>query len=280
MHTLVIDTSFGSTVGFVDHTPIIDEDSRSHVEHLQTNIALAAKQAGITPQQIERIVVGIGPAPYTGLRAGIVAAKALAIATGAQVLGQDDLTPNVAMMRMAHQKDARVADVDFLAEVPAAQTDGKHVYATLSVNDARRKQLYFTLIVDEYSNEGAQTVLIDMDIDAADNIAVRVNDAIAKYCDEHAGVEVSVDVAGHGAAKYAASWQNIAKLGVVIDHSVLDCGAAGLATFAACAEQDVDSSNEANAVRDVEPLYLRRPDVSVPNPLKHVLNHGGVKSHE
>ena len=30
----------------------------------------------------------------------------------------------------------------------------------------------------------------------------------------------------------------------------------------------------------VEPLYLRRPDVSVPNPLKHVLNHAGADKTE
>lgn len=48
------------------------------MEKLQVNIARAVEEAGLTPADIEEIVVGIGPAPFTGLRAGIVAAKALA----------------------------------------------------------------------------------------------------------------------------------------------------------------------------------------------------------
>ena len=76
--TLVIDTSFGSTVGIVGREPIVETDSRTHVEKLQVNIARAVEEAGLTPADIEEIVVGIGPAPFTGLRAGIVAAKALA----------------------------------------------------------------------------------------------------------------------------------------------------------------------------------------------------------
>ena len=74
--TLVIDTSFGSTVGIVGREPIVETDSRTHVEKLQVNIARAVEEAGLTPADIEEIVVGIGPAPFTGLRAGIVTAKA------------------------------------------------------------------------------------------------------------------------------------------------------------------------------------------------------------
>lgn len=82
MQTLVIDTSYGSTVGMVGHDPIVETDSRTHVEKLQVNIATTVEQAGLKPENIDRIIVGIGPAPFTGLRAGIVAAKALAFATG------------------------------------------------------------------------------------------------------------------------------------------------------------------------------------------------------
>ncbi len=88
MQTLVIDTSYGSTVGMVGHDPIVETDSRTHVEKLQVNIATTVEQAGLKPENIDRIIVGIGPAPFTGLRAGIVAAKALAFATGAQLIGR------------------------------------------------------------------------------------------------------------------------------------------------------------------------------------------------
>ncbi len=62
--TLVIDTSFGSTVGIVGREPIVETDSRTHVEKLQVNIARAVEEAGLTPADIEEIVVGIGPAPF------------------------------------------------------------------------------------------------------------------------------------------------------------------------------------------------------------------------
>lgn len=92
MQTLVIDTSYGSTVGMVGHDPIVETDSRTHVEKLQVNIATTVEQAGLKPENIDRIIVGIGPAPFTGLRAGIVAAKALAFATGARLIGQNVLS--------------------------------------------------------------------------------------------------------------------------------------------------------------------------------------------
>ena len=124
MQTLVIDTSYGSTVGVVGHEPIVETDSRTHVEKLQVNIAQAVEQAGLQASDITRIVVGVGPAPFTGLRAGIVAAKALAFATGAQLVGQDVLAPQC----LAHTQ---------------ATDDRRHL--TLAVNDARRRQLYFAL---------------------------------------------------------------------------------------------------------------------------------------
>ena len=125
MQTLVIDTSYGSTVGMVGHDPIVETDSRTHVEKLQVNIATTVEQAGLKPENIDRIIVGIGPAPFTGLRAGIVAAKALAFATGAQLIGQNVLSPQVLVRNAEH--------------------GGRH-HLTLAVNDARRKQLYFTLL--------------------------------------------------------------------------------------------------------------------------------------
>ena len=52
--TLVIDTSFGSTVGIVGREPIVETDSRTHVEKLQVNIARAVEEAGLTPRRGHR----------------------------------------------------------------------------------------------------------------------------------------------------------------------------------------------------------------------------------
>lgn len=114
-NTLVIDTSYGSTVGVVGHQPIVETDSRTHVERLQINIATAVRQAGLEASDIERIVVGIGPAPFTGLRAGIVAAKALAFAVHAELVGQDILTPQIAMMQSYHVHPQAFANYSFFS---------------------------------------------------------------------------------------------------------------------------------------------------------------------
>ena len=311
--TLVIDTSFGSTVGIVGREPIVETDSRTHVEKLQVNIARAVEEAGLTPADIEEIVVGIGPAPFTGLRAGIVAAKALAFATGAKLVGQNVLDPQGEMMSFVLGGSAMFDGIDFLADVPrlsSRQSDGdvpdaeskeheldRHV--TLCVNDARRKQLYFSLNHGSISlpdEDVAERRWIEMDIDYPEHIVERVNAALAehgerdgvsyvvdvaghgaaKYASVWQGLHALgsvVDVAGHGAAKYASVWQGLHALGSVVDGSVLDAGKAGPAVFATTA---LSRELRGDQVVPVEPLYLRRPDAEVPNPLKHVLGHAGA----
>ncbi|MCO6558178.1 MAG: tRNA (adenosine(37)-N6)-threonylcarbamoyltransferase complex dimerization subunit type 1 TsaB [Bifidobacterium sp.] len=309
MNTLVIDTSFGSTVGVLGDEPIIETDSRTHVEKLQVNIGKAVGQAGLTPQDLDRIVVGIGPAPFTGLRAGVVAAKAIAYATGAQLLGQDILEPQTWMMKLKREGDTRLADCDFLTGTETATNAESVHHLTLAVNDARRRQLYFALYSDEkqtidgndVSQEPASgntkpfvSTLIDMNIDYPQHIVERINQAVQKlHAKNPVQSEYRIDIVGHGALKYADAWQGFGDiLGCVIDHSVLDAGATGLQIFTECALEGngIDSNdasdangklggngnNGENPTKPVEPLYLRRPDVSVPNPLKHVLNHAGA----
>ncbi|NMM98027.1 tRNA (adenosine(37)-N6)-threonylcarbamoyltransferase complex dimerization subunit type 1 TsaB [Bifidobacterium olomucense] len=264
-HTLVIDTSFGSTVGVTGHEPIVETDSRTHVEKLQGNIARAITDAGLKPSDLDEIVVGVGPAPFTGLRAGIVAAKALAFATGAKLLGQNVLEPQAQWNLIRRGKSGTLG---------SPQTF--HVL-TLAVNDARRKQLYFELCPDPVGGKGTGETdvakpLIGMDIDYPSSIVERVNQAVRAYRATVEG-DVMVDVIGHGAKKYAAELGGIESVGDIIDDSVLDQGKQGLGIFAAEAELNDKKSPDTL----VEPLYLRRPDAEVPAPLKHVLGHDGAE---
>lgn len=258
--TLIIDTSFGSTVGVLGHTPIVESDSRSHVERLQPNIARAMQDAGVGADRIGRIVVGVGPAPFTGLRAGIVAAKAIAYASGAELLGQDILeVQHDWMRRLLHQS-----------------SDGRVRYVTLAVNDARRHQLYYALYMDE-------RVLMAMDIDFPADIVRKVIACLESEADDTDAFVI--DIVGHGAQRYSDVWatmqhpdteasaqqvrQTALSVGRVIDQSVLDQGEEGLAIFAQAAVRRMEGGEALPA----EPLYLRRPDVSVPKPLKQVLHH-------
>ncbi|WEV41367.1 tRNA (adenosine(37)-N6)-threonylcarbamoyltransferase complex dimerization subunit type 1 TsaB [Bifidobacterium sp. ESL0682] len=301
-NTLVIDTSFGSTVGVLGHEPIVESDSRTHVERLQVNVGKAVKQAGLASNGLDYIVVGVGPAPFTGLRAGVVAAKAMAFATGASLLGQDILEPQAWMMQLKRHGDARLADCVFLNEVTPSDGKSNVQHLTLAVNDARRRQLYFALYADKGADAGIGSpangtenghcradisTVVQMDIDYPQHIVERVIQAIENL---DMSCEYRIDIVGHGAAKYAEAWQGFgAMLGSVIDASVLDARAAGLEIFADCAlasngfkpdqeglQATTAGGHASESIKPVEPLYLRRPDVSVPNPLKHVLNHAGA----
>lgn len=265
-NTLIIDTSFGSTVGIVGHEPIVETDSRTHVERLQVNIAKVVEDAGLKPSDIDRVVVGVGPAPFTGLRAGLVAAKAIAFANNAEILGCDSLLPQSLMMRSGAFEKARKNGVickDLLLNIPDSVDfcDSNIRHYVLSLNDARRRQVYMSL----YDNEG--NALINMDIDYPQNVVARVNEYLAsKNCENYC-----VDVLGHSAKKYVEDWRNIAHVGVIAEVCALDLGVQGLQIFEQCS---LECANKDEYVKAVEPLYLRRPDVSVPNPLKHVLGSG------
>lgn len=90
-----------------------------------------------------------------------------------------------------------------------ATDDRRHL--TLAVNDARRRQLYFALYDGGTVADGvgqSPITLIDMDIDYPDSITMRVNDVLTKLADT--GKPYVVDVIGHGAVKYAQSWNAIA----------------------------------------------------------------------
>ena len=269
-NTLIIDTSFGSTVGIVGHEPIVETDSRTHVERLQVNIAKVVENAGLKPSDIDRVVVGVGPAPFTGLRAGLVAAKAIAFANNAEILGCDSLLPQSLMMRSGAFEEAHKNGVickDLLLNMPDSvdSCDSNICHFVLSLNDARRRQVYMCL----YDCEG--NALINMDIDYPQNVVSRVNEYLASKTSEN----YCVDVLGHGAKKYVEDWRNIANVGVIAEVCALDLGVKGLKIFEQCALECAENcANKDECVKAVEPLYLRRPDVSVPNPLKHVLGSG------
>ena len=250
---LVIDTSYGSTVGLPGREPCIETESRSHVERLQVNIAKVMDQAGLSADDLRTIVVGLGPAPFTGLRAGIVTAKALAFATGARLLGQDVLEPQ-----------ARYAYSWF------KQQDQDHSrLLVLAVNDARRRQLYYRLFDDFGDVEAPARPLTEMSID----YPAAICEKIAAVVEESESVDprpVTLVVSGHGACRYADQWQRPDKhpgIRVVLDEgSFLEDRTRGTGLMAACACRRA----QRGLIDPVEPLYLRRPDVSVPNPLKHV----------
>ncbi|MGY2129890.1 tRNA (adenosine(37)-N6)-threonylcarbamoyltransferase complex dimerization subunit type 1 TsaB [Blastococcus sp. SYSU DS0617] len=58
-----------------------------HAELLTPAIRVALDDAGVTLADLDAVVTGLGPGPFTGLRVGIVTAAALADARGLPVVG-------------------------------------------------------------------------------------------------------------------------------------------------------------------------------------------------
>lgn len=94
-YTLCIDTSAGTTVAVLKggelRSEIHFDESMKHAERIGDAIAQAIAAAEIKPGRITNVVVGRGPAPFTGLRIGIAAAVMFAEGVGAQLFGVSSL---------------------------------------------------------------------------------------------------------------------------------------------------------------------------------------------
>lgn len=102
-------------------------DRQRHAEVLAPSISTVLGAAGVTPGDLGVISVGVGPGPYTGLRVGLVTARALGSALKIPVHG--------------------VCTLDAIAW--ATESTEPFVVAT----DARRKEVYWA----EYESASVRT---------------------------------------------------------------------------------------------------------------------------
>ena len=90
-YNLCIDTSSGTTVAVLRGGEILAEltfeENMKHAERIGEAIAQVIAAAEIRPNRISSVVVGRGPAPFTGLRIGVAAAIMFAEAVGAKLFG-------------------------------------------------------------------------------------------------------------------------------------------------------------------------------------------------
>ena len=79
----------------------VTEDARAHAELLTPYILECLTQADVAPYELDAVVVGTGPGPFTGLRVGMVTAAAFADALGRPVHGICSLDGLAARARAA-----------------------------------------------------------------------------------------------------------------------------------------------------------------------------------
>lgn len=129
MREIALDTQAATVVAIIEDGRVIararNDSGRRHAESITPLVREALQTAGLPAQLadagIDRVLVGTGPAPFTGLRAGLVSARVLA--------------------RVADVPAYGVCSLDVIArqglDVLAPET---RVYA---IADARRRELYW-----------------------------------------------------------------------------------------------------------------------------------------
>lgn len=128
MAVLALDTSASVTVAVVgdDGARLARREAperRRHAEALAPLVEEALAEAGVERSELTAVAVGTGPAPFTGLRVGLVTARAIGFALGVPVLGVPSL-------------DALAAQaVSDLGLTPDAEV--------LVATDARRREVYW-----------------------------------------------------------------------------------------------------------------------------------------
>lgn len=106
------------------------EDTRSHAEVMGPYAQAALQDAGVRGEELDAILTGTGPGPFTGLRAGIVTARALGFAWSVPVYGMMSLT---ALAERAYQER-------IFAQGGGAE--GTENAELLVASDARRREVY------------------------------------------------------------------------------------------------------------------------------------------
>ena len=126
---LAIDTSAGTSVALFRNGVLAAElnvtDNMKHAETVGTAIVSVLTEAGVAAREVQEVVVGRGPAPFTGLRVGIAAAVMFAEGSGAKLSG--------------------LVSLDAIALSTLKQRPASETRPLLVTTDARRSEVYWAL---------------------------------------------------------------------------------------------------------------------------------------
>lgn len=233
MAVLALDTSAAVAVSLVSDDGArlasrTSDERRRHAESLAPLIEEVLAQAGIEPSDLTAVVAGTGPAPFTGLRVGLVTARTLALTLDIPVLG--------------------VPSLDALAVQAVSDLGLRPGTEILATSDARRKEVYWARygVIAHEGPHGVPVVerIAGPDVDRAGFVAQ------AQLPLADAGEPPLPVVVGEGAMLYPEFLPVADDAPLVPDATVL----ARLALVRRAAGEELPT----------EPLYLRRPDVHEP----------------
>lgn len=123
-----------------------DVDGRRHGELLSPAIGAVLDETGRSSGDVDAVVAGLGPGPFTGLRVGLVTAASFADAVAVPAYG--------------------VCSLDAIAVV--AEVDGPVLVAT----DARRREVYWARYDDGRRRTAGPSVTRPSDVDTSGMAAV------------------------------------------------------------------------------------------------------------
>ncbi|WP_203915907.1 tRNA (adenosine(37)-N6)-threonylcarbamoyltransferase complex dimerization subunit type 1 TsaB [Rugosimonospora africana] len=207
-------------------------DARAHGELLAPAVTSVLAKGGATPKDLDAVVAGLGPGPFTGLRVGLVTAAALADSLNIPAYG--------------------VCSLDALGW---AAGPGRVLVAT----DARRKEIYWAVyedgvrLTDPAVGKPADVLLSYGAGPLSAGADPRPEPHAARLLD---GTRAAV---GDGAHRYADI------LGLPVLDEPRYPPAAGFAALAA------DRVRDRMPTEPLTPLYLRRPDAVLPGERKPAL---------
>ena len=259
MRILSIDSSLGTQLAVVDTAEAVDAadtdsatgrralqvlsqvelaDTRRHAESLGQMLSAALSVPDVADHQMDAVVAATGPAPFTGLRAGLVTAEVVGRTRGILVHGVSSLD---AVARRA------------LDELGAHGVERAPV--VLVATDARRREVYGALF--RANGPDDVTRLTEVSVCPPAQVAERV----AEQAPGQVGADGNVDVvAGSGAALYP----ELAEMASC--HEALAPVSGDALTQVRIALARLDRGEELGT----KPLYLRHADVQVPAARKRV----------
>lgn len=151
-HVLVIDTATPAVTaavvvrdgGIAVAGERVTLDARAHAETLTPNVVAAVSAASLAMADLDAVVIGCGPGPFTGLRVGMATAAAYGHALGRPVYG--------------------VCSLDGIGVETAGEV--------LVVTDARRREVYWAHYRDGVRVEGPEVAgPADVPVGSAEAVA-------------------------------------------------------------------------------------------------------------